>query len=90
MADVFNAPVYIKKTPEAACLGAAYRAKYVVYMEEAKISGDTYDTYHDYIKKLCDKDSNRIAEPYGDSDDIYIPMLTRYREMVKFLMERYN
>ena len=83
MADVFNCPVYIKKTPEAACLGAAYRAKYVVFMDEAKKAGDTYETYHDFIKKYCDRDSQRIAEPSGDSDLIYIPMLERYREMVR-------
>lgn len=88
MADVFNCPVYIKKTPEAACVGAAYRAKYVVYMEDAKKAGDTYENYHDYIKEFCDMDSHRVAEPYGDGDEIYIPMMPRYREMVRVMMER--
>lgn len=88
MADVFNCPVYIKKTPEAACLGAAYRAKYVVYMEEAKLAGDPFENYHDYIEKFCDMDSHRVAEPYGDGDEIYIPMLERYREMARFMVER--
>jgi len=86
MADVFNCPVYIKKTPEAACLGAGYRAAYVVYMEDAKVAGDTYVNYHDYIK--THHDTNRIAEPYGDGDEIYTAMLQRYREMVKVMMER--
>lgn len=90
MADVFNSPVYIRKTPEAACLGAAYRARYIVYMEEAKKAGDPYDTFHDYIKKFCDTDSQRIAEPHGDGDNIYTPMLQRYRDMVKVMMERRN
>lgn len=90
MADVFNCPVYIKKTPEAACLGAVYRAKYVVYMDAAKKAGDSYANYHDYIKKFCDTDLHRIAESYGDSEEIYIPMLERYREMVKAMMERQN
>lgn len=85
MADVFNSTVYIKKTPEAACLGAAYRAKYVVYMEDSKLVGDTYLSYHDYIKKFCDMDSHRVTGPYDDSDDIYIPMLERYRDMVKVM-----
>lgn len=90
MADVFICPVYIKKTPEAACLGAAYRAKYVVYMEYSKKAGDQYCNYHDYIKQFCDKDSKRIVEPYCDSDEIYIPMLERYRDMVRIMMERQN
>lgn len=87
MADVFNCPVYIKKTPEAACLGAAYRAKYVVYMEDAKKAGDTYDSYHDYVRKYCQNDAHRVADSYIDSDEIYIPMLQRYREMAKVLIE---
>lgn len=90
MSDVFNCPVYIKKTPEAACLGAAYRARYVVFMDEAKKAGDNYDNYHDYIKQLCDTDSQRIATPHGDSDEIYIPMLKRYREMVQVMLEGQN
>lgn len=90
MADVFNCPVYIKNTPEAACLGAAYRAKYVVYMEAAKKAGDKFENYHDYIKRFCDKDTHRVAAPYGDGDEIYIPMLQRYREMVQVMMERQN
>lgn len=90
MADVFICPVYIKKTPEAACLGAAYRAKYVVYMDYSKKAGDQYCNYHDYIKQFCDKDSNRIVDPYCDSDEIYIPMLERYRDMVRIMMERQN
>jgi xylulokinase len=89
MADVFNCTVYIKKTPEAACLGAAYRANYVTYLEDAKAAGDSYENYHDFIKKNCDSDS-RIAGPHGDSDEIYIPMLQRYRDMVKVMTERQN
>lgn len=84
MADVFNCTVYIKKTPEAACLGAGYRANYVTYMEDAKLAGDSYENYHEYIKRNCDVDT-KIARPHGDSDEIYIPMLQRYREMVKFM-----
>lgn len=87
MADVFNCTVYIKKTPEAACLGAAYRASYVTYMDDAKAAGDKCESYHDFVQKICDPDT-RIAVPHGDSDEIYIPMLLRYREMVKVMMEK--
>ena len=91
MSDVFNSPVYIQKTPEAACLGAAYRAKYVMYKESAIERGDTYDDYHAYIKNYCDKKHfyiQRVAEPYADSQEIYDPMLERYREIIKVMMQQ--
>lgn len=90
MSDVFNSPVYIQKTPEAACLGAAYRAKYVIYKESSIEKGDTYDDYHNYIKNYCDKKHyyiQRVAEPHADSQNIYGPMLMRYREMIKVMMQ---
>lgn len=88
MSDVFNCPVHVKKnTTEAACLGAAYRARYVVYRDEALLSGDTCDSYHDYIAKFCDNDTHRVATPNGDSNEIYIPMLERYRQMEKVMMQ---
>ena len=91
MSDVFCSPVYIQKTPEAACLGSAYRAKYVLYMYDAKNNGDTkYESYHDYIKKICDQKHlyvQRVCEAHSDSEEIYEPMLKRYREMVRFLMD---
>lgn len=88
MANVFNCPVYIQKTPEAACLGAAYRAKYVQYITQAKVISKSVETYHDYIKSFCDLHSNqRICDPYSDSNEIYTPMLDRYRSMVKIMLE---
>jgi xylulokinase len=87
MSDVFNCPVHVKKnTNESACLGGAYRARYVVYRDEALESGDTCDSYHDYIEKFCDNDTHRVASPHCDSNEIYIPMLKRYREMEKVMM----
>ncbi|CAO1420038.1 unnamed protein product [Diamesa serratosioi] len=91
MADVFNCPVYIQKTPEAACLGAAYRAKYVHYITQAKVISKSIETYHDYIKSFCDLHSNqRLCDPHSDSNEIYTPMLNRYRSMVKIMLERQN
>lgn len=91
MSDVFNSPVYIQKTPEAACLGAAYRAKYAMYKEYAMENGDTCEDYHNYIKKYCDKKHNyiqRVAEPHTDSQEIYDAMLLRYKEMMKVMMQQ--
>lgn len=90
MADVFNSTVQIKKNTEAACLGAAYRAKYVIYMEDALKAGDQYFNYHDCIKKFCDNDSHSVASPYMDSNEIYIPMIDRFQQMVQAMMERQN
>lgn len=90
MADVFNSTVQVKKNTEAACLGAGYRASYVVYMEDAKKKGDQCWNYYDYVKKFCDNDSHAIASPYMDSNEIYIPMLERFQQMVKAMMERQN
>ncbi|CRL05199.1 CLUMA_CG018159, isoform A [Clunio marinus] len=90
MADVFDCPVYIKKTPESACLGAAYRARYVVYLEASKKAGDKYKSYHEFIKQFCDKDLQRVALPNGLCGEIYEPMLERYREMARAMMERQN
>lgn len=90
MSDIFNSPVYIQRSSEAACLGAAYRAKYVLYMDDAKKSNDPhYENYHDYIKKIIDLKHlyiQRVSEPHSDSKEIYEPMLDRYREMVKYMM----
>lgn len=91
MSDVFNSPVYIQQTTEAACLGACYRAKYVFYMESAIENRNTFDNYHDYIKKICEVKHyyiQRVAEPSADSERIYDPMIKRYREMVKLMMDR--
>lgn len=94
MSDVFNSPVYIQRTHEAACLGAAYRAMYVLYLDNAKNNGETeLESYHDFIKKICDLKHfyiQRVCEPHADSQIIYEPMLKRYREMVEYMMKSKN
>lgn len=88
MSDVFNAPVYIQKTPEAACMGAAYRANYVLYVEHGKKIGENLLTYHDYIRQYAFDVHTRLVEPHNDSDEIYTPALKRYREMVQAMMNQ--
>jgi xylulokinase len=98
MADVFNAPVYTQKTTEAALLGAAYRAKYALYLakhEAAHKNGhanaeidnggtgnDDKDTYYSYINKFLPHNTQRVCDPSKDSENIYNQMLMRFREMV--------
>lgn len=86
MSDVFNAPVYIQKTPEAACLGACYRAFYITYLTAAQSNGQEVLPYHDFINQF-NSTNQRVCDPSPDSDEIYQPMLKRYREMVEVMTE---
>jgi len=86
MADVFNAPVYIQKSSEAALIGAAYRAKYVLHLENGKSDAEHQTlNYQDYIKEFIPDHLELICEPSKDSEIIYNPMLERYREMCRAL-----
>lgn len=81
ISDVFNAPVYVQTESEAALFGAAYRAKYCLYKNETAEPM----TYYDYIVQYIPDHLRLTCEPSKDSDSIYSPMLSRYREMVEAL-----
>lgn len=83
VSDVFNAPVYIQKSSEAALLGAAYRAKYVHYISENK--SDELESYFQFISKFLPHHMQRICDPSSDSLGIYSTMQQRYQEMVHVL-----
>ncbi|XP_055599844.1 xylulose kinase [Uranotaenia lowii] len=84
LSDVFNAPVYTQQTTEAALVGAAYRAKYVLQKTRAK----DLIPYFDYIRSLLPEHSvNRVCDPAQDSSEIYDQMLERYHQMVKYMMD---
>ncbi|XP_039491813.1 xylulose kinase [Drosophila santomea] len=85
IADVFNAPVHIQDEGyEAALLGAAYRAAYTLYLHEVG-EEETPLCYRDYILSLTSNKLNLVCEPHKDSEEIYAPMLLRYREMARIL-----
>lgn len=88
MADVFNAPVYIQKTTEAALLGAAFRAKYAHYRGQLP-PGQTADveTYCEHIGRLRPHHMQRVCDPSPDCERLYGPMLERYRDMVRVLAD---
>jgi xylulokinase len=86
MSDVFNAPVYIQNSTEAAAIGGCYRAKYVLHQNAAQLTGEPIESYYEYIKKLC-FNYRRICDPNPESGEIYIPMLIRYKEMIQVMME---
>lgn len=86
MADVFNAPVYIQKTTEAALLGAAFRAKYAHFRSLLPVDQTDCESYQDHIIRFRPQLIQRICEPSADCGEIYRPMQERYREMVDVLI----
>lgn len=88
VSDVFNAPVYIQKTTEAALLGAAYRARYVDYLSRLPAGQTQYESYFDFVSKLLPHHTQRVCSPSTDCEEIYGKMLDRYRDMVTILISR--
>lgn len=71
LADVFNAPVYTLDDCNSGVLGAAFRAQ-----EAIGSSGERPK-----------RPLKLVASPYPDSETIYIPMVSRYREIIKNLTQ---
>lgn len=86
VSDVFNAPVYIQKNTEAALLGAAYRAKYALYLSRLPKGQTEHETYFDFVSKFLPHHMQRVCEQSSDSEHIYNKMLERYRDMVSVLV----
>ncbi|KAH8314228.1 hypothetical protein KR074_002756 [Drosophila pseudoananassae] len=84
LADVFNSPVHIQTESEAALMGAAYRAAYVLYCQDLE-DGMTTFCFTDYVLSLTPNKLQLVCEPHKDSESIYLPMLQRYRNMAKAL-----
>lgn len=85
ISDVFNAPVYIQKTTEAALLGAAYRAKYALYLSRLPKGQTEVQTYFDYVSQFLPHHMQRVCAPSPDCEAIYGKMFERYRDMVTVL-----
>jgi len=69
---------------EAALMGAAYRAAYSLYLQEQDKKKEPL-CYRDYILSLTSNKLDLVCEPHKDSEQIYAPMLLRYREMARVL-----
>lgn len=88
MADVFNAPVYIQNSTEAALLGAAYRAKYALYLSRLPKDQTNFESYYDFLCRtsILPTQMHRECDPTAkDCEQIYGNMEQRYREMVNCL-----
>ncbi|XP_067616269.1 xylulose kinase isoform X2 [Eurosta solidaginis] len=94
ISDVFNATVFVQNKSEAALFGAAFRAKYALYLNSFKnVNGTYYEesligkestrplSYRDYIIQYIPHHLQLLCEPSKDCDQIYSPMLERYRDM---------
>lgn len=85
VSDVFNAPVYIQKNSEAALLGAAYRAKYALYLSRLPKGQTERETYFDFVSKFLPQHMQRVCGQSSDCESIYSKMLERYSQMVTVL-----
>lgn len=85
VSDVFNAPVYIQKTTEAALLGAAFRAKYALHLSRLPVDQKKFESYFDFTSKYLPHHMQRVCDPSNDVENIYSAMEARYREMVTVL-----
>lgn len=88
ISDVFDAPVYMQKQHEAALLGAAYRAKYGLYLSRLQNGQTERESYFEFVSKFLPHHMQRVCEPSPDSENIYGKMLERYRDMVAVLHEK--
>ncbi|XP_056641413.1 xylulose kinase-like [Diorhabda sublineata] len=75
LSDVFNAPVYVQPAANSAMLGAAYQAKHGLLFGKK--------SYDEITSTL--PEPQLICTPYPDAETIYLPMVQRYRAIVKEL-----
>nr|CAI5863420.1 unnamed protein product [Callosobruchus analis] len=73
LADVFNSPVYVFKEANSAALGAGYQAKHGLMKSSL--------SYEDMMSSLPDPEL--ACEPYHDAEEVYTPMVERYRSILK-------
>ncbi|VEN36043.1 unnamed protein product [Callosobruchus maculatus] len=78
LADVFNSPVYVFKDANSAMVGAGYQAKHGLVKSSM--------TYEDMISNLPQPEL--ACEPYHDANEIYTPMVERYRSIVEDLIKK--
>jgi sugar (pentulose or hexulose) kinase len=93
LSDVFNAPTNVVGSSassggNSACLGAAYRACYVVTAAAVDNNHPAAECRQSYIEFVESKSPalKLSAEPSGDAEYIYGPMLTRYGSLIDSLI----
>ncbi|XP_055384998.1 xylulose kinase [Condylostylus longicornis] len=86
MSDVFNAPVYTKKTSEAALLGAAYRAKYCLYLNNLKAKSNGY-ILNGCGTSFMNGSSKQNAVQNGDKSDMENGEIISYQ---KYILQHFS
>lgn len=92
IADIFNAPVYLKTVHDAAAVGAALRAKHgwlCAQQKEAKGSGGGYIPFSQLLGSSADGDDAGgvrdglwlAASPREDAAAVYQGMAERYLKL---------
>ncbi|KAJ8976961.1 hypothetical protein NQ317_010158 [Molorchus minor] len=79
LADVFNSPVYVQEAANSAMLGAAYQAKHGLLGKGSHYTEVT----------ACLPEPQLACEPYSDAEDIYSPMVQRYRNIIGDLLKNH-
>ncbi|XP_077296795.1 xylulose kinase-like isoform X2 [Arctopsyche grandis] len=83
MSDVFNAPVYVQDSANSALLGAAYRAKHgLMYHNASDDEKPTFETITSGVPS-----PTLVCTPYSDAEQVYKPMLERYKEYVQSIVK---
>ncbi|CAG7732331.1 unnamed protein product [Allacma fusca] len=82
LSDVFNAPVYIQKSVNAADLGACYRVKHALLLQSDPDNvasfGDIVGDKHGFVK---------LAEPSKDAAQIYDKMTERFALLEDIILQ---
>lgn len=73
LADVFNCPVYTLEASNSAMLGSAYQAKYGLIHDNTSFAEMTHHLPPPIL----------ACEPSKDADEIYTPMVARYRAVIR-------
>ncbi|PNF32173.1 Xylulose kinase [Cryptotermes secundus] len=73
LADVFNSPVYTLEASNSAMLGSAYQAKYGLVRSDTSFAEMTQNLPPPVL----------ACEPSRDANEIYAPMVERYRALIK-------
>lgn len=77
LSDVYNSPVYVQDAANSAMLGAAFQAKHGL-LHDSK-------TYMEITSTV--PEPHLICKPFADAEEIYRPMVNRYRQIVKELTD---
>ncbi|XP_066583123.1 xylulose kinase isoform X2 [Prorops nasuta] len=78
LSDVFNSPVYVSEIANSAMMGAAYQARFSLMRE--------HSNFEEEMNKLSEP--KLACKPYSDADSIYKPLVIRYQNLIKRILDK--